>query len=229
MKKYLLLLCLAIVLIGGTVASGTFALFGDTETSGENVFTAGTIDLSVNDENPWQSQIDTHLNDMAPGDSEEIYIKLTAVGSNPTDIWMRITGVETDGGPATYYGYASSEPEYVAEGGTFTAGVPDGNNTPINDIDSVVSLAVDLGNKDTGYGTLYVNAIKDKWIYLGNLEYLGYWIGSIGFKINAGAVGEYDEYQGDTMTFDIEFFAQQSEGDTQPDPPGTELGGYERP
>ncbi|MDD5509452.1 MAG: TasA family protein [Dehalococcoidales bacterium] len=221
MKKYLLLLSLAAVLVAGAAASGTFALFSDTETSEGNVFTAGTIDLAVNEENPWSSKIDANLKDLEPGMYDDIPVTLTNVSSNPMDVWMRVTNIETDGGLATYPSedpVASSQPEYEAEGGP-------GSWAAIDDIDSVISLALDLGNQVTDYEILYIDSIKDKWIYLDNLGSLGYRTGSIGFKLDAGAG---DQYQGDTMTFDIEFFAQQSEGDTQPDPPEPELSGYGR-
>lgn len=45
MRKKLLLLTLALLLIAGMAGAGTFAYFTDTETSTGNTFTAGTMDL----------------------------------------------------------------------------------------------------------------------------------------------------------------------------------------
>ena len=49
MRK-LLLSMLATFLVIGLVGAGTYAWFQDTETSTENTFTAGTMDLKIRDQ-----------------------------------------------------------------------------------------------------------------------------------------------------------------------------------
>lgn len=50
MKKTLFTM-MALVLVIGLAGAGTFAYFSDTETSTDNTFTAGTLDLTVNGKN----------------------------------------------------------------------------------------------------------------------------------------------------------------------------------
>jgi predicted ribosomally synthesized peptide with SipW-like signal peptide len=62
MRK-ILILCLAIGVVASMVGVGTFALFNDVETSRNNVFTSGTLDMQLSNEagNPGQ-----------PGSSESV-------------------------------------------------------------------------------------------------------------------------------------------------------------
>jgi hypothetical protein len=53
-KRTILISLLVISMIGAIAGGGLFAHFQDTETSAESSFTAGTIDLAVNGQNPWQ-------------------------------------------------------------------------------------------------------------------------------------------------------------------------------
>jgi len=231
MKK-ILGLSLAALLIIGFVVAGTIALFGDTETSLPNVSTIGTIDLAVNAQNPWNETFTTVLSDLKPSVTTlPIDITLTNVGTGPMDVWVRITDVATDGGDDSYFTYASSEPEYVAEGGTFLNGAPEGDNTARHDIDTKILIGLLLGAVDIDFDDdFYVCAFDDGadgyWLYLGSLLAPDAAMqGTMKFMLDQDT-----EYwaQGDAMTFTIEFYAQQSEGDPIPEAPATELVGYER-
>lgn len=70
------------------------------------------------------------------------------------------------------------------------------------------------------------NGVESHWIYLGVLE-----PGESMFVIQSYHLdATVDNWgQSDQVFFDMEFYAQQTEGDPAPDPPGTELPGYERP
>lgn len=81
MKK--ILISLSIIGVAAAIAiTGTVAYFSDTETSADNTFAAGTLDLTVNDENPWTSTTFT-VGDVKPGDNGSTTIKLKNVGSIP--------------------------------------------------------------------------------------------------------------------------------------------------
>ena len=54
MKKILGLTVVALMVMG-LVGGGTWAYFSDVETSTGNTFGAGTLDLTVDSENPWAS------------------------------------------------------------------------------------------------------------------------------------------------------------------------------
>jgi predicted ribosomally synthesized peptide with SipW-like signal peptide len=85
MKKKIFI-SLSIVSVAAIIAaSGTIAYFSDTETSTENVITAGTIDIEVDGENPWQGQF--VWNDVKPGDCKTITMNVKNIGENPVKLW----------------------------------------------------------------------------------------------------------------------------------------------
>ena len=60
----------SLVVIVGVAAlaiGGTIAYFSDTETSTGNTFSTGTIDISVDDQNPWTKKFE--LKDMKPSET----------------------------------------------------------------------------------------------------------------------------------------------------------------
>ena len=116
---------------------------------------------------------------------------------------------------------ASSEPEYSAEGGPTSW-------YPIDDLDTVIYFYMDeVGDADSIPADTYkVSYLEDTYIYLGVMLPDATWNMTQYYKMPAGTG---NEYQGDTMDFTIQFFAQQTGGDPQPPLPGTELAGYERP
>jgi predicted ribosomally synthesized peptide with SipW-like signal peptide len=227
MKK-ILGLSIAVLLITGLVVGGTLAYFSDTETSPGNVFTAGTIDLEVDDQNPWIETFTAELTDRKPCATEDLVVKLENVGTNPMDVWVRLNNVVFTEGLATYATYASSEPEYVAELGTFVDGVPAGDNTPVG-LNQVIDITIDFG--DVVDVTFDVADLETgPRVYLGVMDGTNpgpadVWNGFVTFTFPCDSG---NQYQGDTMTFDIEFFAQQNEAGTEP-APGTELTGYAKP
>ena len=115
MKK--IILSLAIVAAAAAIViGGSIAYFSDTETSVGNTFTAGTIDISVAGQNPWNSEYPMVLD--KPCETNYINFTIRNVGENPANVWKRINDVQTDDGDTSYCG-ASSEPEYVEGSGTF--------------------------------------------------------------------------------------------------------------
>jgi len=80
-SKKILIGLMTMVLAVGLVGAGAFAVFSDTETSEDNTFTAGTLDLKVDgQDNPAASY---SLGDMKPGDSVCYTWCLKNVGSIP--------------------------------------------------------------------------------------------------------------------------------------------------
>ncbi len=219
MKKILGLSIAAVMLIG-LVVGGTRAYFSDIEKTEDNTFTAGTIDLSVNDENPWTTSYTTELTDLKPCMTGTLTITLKNEGTNPMDVWKRLTVVKTSEGMET-------EPEKVHP------------ESPATDIDGVIrySMKVDGVFKITedmnftiSDGTHHLQGVTTGvagyWIYLGVLEK--------GAQMTVEQFYHMDKdttnwAQGDIMVFSIEFYAQQREGTPQPPAPTPELPGHGRP
>lgn len=115
MNKKILFSFLTIGAVLASVGGATVAYFSDTETSTGNTFTAGTIDISVDGENPWNTSWENYLD--KPCETNYMVFDIRNDGSNPANIWKRITRIETSGGDASYCDVASSEPEFEEGGG----------------------------------------------------------------------------------------------------------------
>lgn len=84
MKKKVLLLALALLLVAGMTGYGTWAYFADTESSLANTFTAGTLDLKVSDDNePFGDGVSQTwvLSNVAPGDVPAVVYEVSLMNT----------------------------------------------------------------------------------------------------------------------------------------------------
>ena len=224
--KRILALSIAVVLVIGLVAGGTWAYFTDTEESTGNTFTAGTIDIAVNDENPWEGVGYFTIDDMKPCDVEYIDFTITNVGENEVDVWKHLDIDEEYNNP----GGVITEPECEAEGGTWecdTAGACTcTGNIPVDDIASVITydLIVDGEVFIAETDEVTMAAIECCWIYLGKIEPGASMVVTQSYHMSAEAG---NQYQGDVVSFKIELFAQQIRG--CPPAPDSECDTYGKP
>ena len=224
MKKIIFSL-MAILLAVGLVGAGAFAQFFDVETSEGNVFTAGTIDIEVNEENPLESVL-VELEDMKPCEYEEVFVRVTNVGTNPLNLWKHVGEIECDTGLLAYPVGApvcSSEPEYEAEGG------PDAWS-PIDNICDwiLVDMWIDVNDNgvfDDGIDMMILpieigvplSGIECDWVPICYEEV--YILPPLGPGETIVIVQSYhlhpdagNEYQGDCCTFTITYYAEQLGG-----------------
>ena len=210
--KSVLMIGAVLTMVGGA----TFAWFSDTETSSGNVLSAGTIDISVDGENPWVSTYEEYLTDMKPSQVRYIEFVVKNVGENPVRVWKHLGNFSVADG-------AESEPECTEQGGTWDSSneicIWNGH-TNDNNIHKVVTydMYVDYGDGQ-GWRVLID---EDDLITMANVE--SAWIDLAGLLPNKElpADGEIlvkqsyhiqddagNEYQGDELTFDIDIYAQQ--------------------
>jgi predicted ribosomally synthesized peptide with SipW-like signal peptide len=117
-----ILISLLVVGIVGAIASGTtLAYFNDTETSQDNTFSAGALDLQVDWNESYNGEFVERqpltdnpgaifdINDVKPGDEGEATVSLHLF-DNPGYIWMNVTQTANNDNSCT-------EPEAEAEGG----------------------------------------------------------------------------------------------------------------
>jgi len=186
------------LLVIGTVAmvagAGTLAYFSDTEISTGNTFTAGTIDIAVDGQNPWKENFT--LKDLKPCETAVIELNITNVGTNPVDIYKYLIVTGTDGG---------LHPESELE--------EDPNDT-INNIDDYIwfELYAEIYN-ETGVWVAYtiysprnVSEINCTKMYLGYLEPGWYMLVEQRFHMHPEVT---NWAQGDVMYFDEEIIAEQ--------------------
>jgi len=204
---------MTLVLVIGLVGAGAFAYFDDTETSENNVFTAGTLDLQI-DSNPdgavftWVDDPDVPtlnccfgaaLDCLKPGDEATVIVGIRNNGcvDGTADIHIKNV-VDDDNGleepePATGYdGDLSRAVNVVISYGDKSAIGDTGNwahcrtGTLLGLDCKTIDAPVPLPSKGTA------DADTDYWV-------IEFWI--------PGTVG--NEIMGDTVTFDIEFTLHQ--------------------
>lgn len=112
MKKIIMSLAM-IAAAGALVVGATTAYFSDVEESTGNTFTAGTIDIAVDESNPWQEPFT--IDDFKPCRDVVQTMEITNVGENPADIYKQILNWNSDNNGWT-------EPECDEEGGDFNQG-----------------------------------------------------------------------------------------------------------
>jgi len=219
MNKKILVSLSVIAAVAAIAIGGTVAYFSDTETSTGNTFTAGTIDISIDGQNPWTNKFT--MADMKPCYTDYInfVVRNDLSDPNPVNVWKKLYEiVETTG--------TVSEPECTEEGGTWN--VTCTGNTERNNLSSVIwyDLYVEVydgSNNLLFWQTIYEDADMksiaeifgvmnevEKGVYLGMIPAGGYMKVTQSYHMapNAG-----NEYQGDTMTFDIAVYAEQLHGE----------------
>ena len=224
MNKKILISLSVIGAVAAIAIGGTIAYFSDTETSTGNTFTAGTIDISVDNMNPWNETFT--LADMKPSYVDYINFEIQNTGSdpNPVDVWKKITVTsETTG--------VESEPECTEGGGCWdnSAKACDWHSTGCqgtdkNDLSSAIwyDLYVEVLNASSQkvwWQTIYPDGVKTiddvygtdgiKEVYLGMIP-AGY---SMKVTQSYHMKGDTTNWaQGDQMTFDIALRAEQIQG-----------------
>ena len=201
MKK--ITLSIAIIGIVGVATAGmTMAYFSDTEISTGNTITAGTINLKVNGEDgDTLTQVVT-IDDFKPG-YEQFIGKRIVVEGNPSDVFLKVEGIETTGG-------IEVEPELVEENGeekdNIDAYIYYDLSISFDDLaldsdswESIISLDEEITLAD----------IEDMWIKLyDNLEPDTILYIRQSFHFNEDVT---NWAQGDDMVFNEQFMAQQVE------------------
>ncbi len=201
--------------VAAVVIGGTIAYFSDTETSTGNTFTAGTIDISIDGQNPWTDSFT--MADMKPCYTDYITFRVNNDLSdpNPVNIFKKIIvdGEETG---------TVSEPECEEEDGIWNGDCS--GNIEINDLSSVIwyDLYVEVYDNEENllfWQTIYIDAdeksIADIYggennVFLGMIPAGGYMLVEQSYHLSPEAG---NEYQGDIMTFSIEIEGVQLYGE----------------
>lgn len=202
---------MSVMAIGATFAllsTGTFTYFSDIETSENNTFTAGTIDieLSQNDNYVRIPGDQSPLPDLKPCQTGYIYITIHNIGTNPVDIWKQIDNIRNGDG-------VNSEPEdeyYLNHPGSEGRRISDWihYDMTVNGIETIPKsegwYLSDDGpylppdNSDKG--------VESWWMYLGVIQQGESMDVQQSYHLDA----DVDNWgQGDRVFFDMVFFAQQ--------------------
>ena len=228
MNKKIILSLSVIGVVAAIAIGGTIAYFSDTETAKANIISAGTIDIAVNDENPWNKTYTDELKDMKPSQVRYIEFKVENVGTNPARVWKHIGNIVTNDG-------VNSEPECTEGNGTWdnatkTCGgsyAAEYNIDTVIDYDMYVCLvggdcAVDNTGKPTGTGWnvivhpadgMTMADIESTW-----MDLMEWRPANKGLEKNEKIIVVQSYHmradtgnwaQGDTLTYNIDLLAQQ--------------------
>jgi len=202
MKRILFsIVTISLVTIFAITASSAF--FSDTETSTGNTFTAGAVDLLINDQNDPIGLVD--IQDLKPGD--DYFIEKRLFVQNDAYVFLQLKDLLSDQGTQT-------EPEVLEESQT----------TPKWDIENY--LTYDLSFLD---GEVLIDFDHDNLLP----EVTSCWIplGVIPGGVETTIVQSFhlpDDItnwaQGDILTFTEEFYAEQARNNPNPTPPDTGSG-----
>jgi len=94
--KKLIGLGIAVAVIIALVTTGTLAYFTDPEESTGNTFTAGTVDISADDENPWAKSYT--VADIEPCYTGYITFTVKNVGTSDVVVWKKLVVTAQEGG-----------------------------------------------------------------------------------------------------------------------------------
>jgi len=217
-----------IALVAAVMIGATGSYFSDTEKSAVNTFTAGTLEISISDDNSeWTNGFT--LNDMKPCFTDYINFKVINDGNNPVDITktLTITSNEENG---------INDPECEAYGGTLETGncIATGS-TPLNvknNLQNVINydLSVEVYDCDEHGAncvsiwsqTIYVDTetehqtIKQVYgnsgnrsVYLGMIPVGGHMLVTQSYHMDKGTG---NAYQSDKLGFDITIEGKQITG-----------------
>jgi len=181
-RKKVLMSLMAIALAGAMIGGGVFAAFSDTETSHDNAFAAGTLDLKVDGKDDPEVSAYFNVSNAKPGDTGQVVITLSNAGTLDGNAYLVIQNVADSPGE-------TPEPEPTPDEGELSEHL-------IITIDwgagSVTDELCDLAGTNFDIGTLGAGDSKDIII-------------SYEIPSNVGNV-----IQGDSVSFDILFGLNQA-------------------
>jgi len=205
---------------------GTSAYFSDTEESKDNVLTTGTIDIAVDGKNPWTMTEPYEIEDMKPGYTDYIEFVIHNEGTNPANITKTLKNFRG-------YDVVTSEPECVAEGGTYKYSDSEEKeicegNTAVDNLNAVIKYGMTVyvydreptaASDPDNYKwmqTIYseenpvnLNSVRNSPIFLGMVPKGWYMRVVQSYHMNEEAG---NKYQGDGLEFDIQLTAEQLTG-----------------
>ncbi len=221
MKK--ILISLAIIGVVAAIAVGaTVAYFSDTETSTGNTISAGTIDISVDGKNPWSGSYTTAWTDFKPGVVQYIDFTVKNEGKNPVVLRKMLDDIVVNSD-------FMNEPKCSDLEGTWSGGACTGGSTIPTDFtgkiiyDMTITPVDALGNPGTPIiiipedWNIRLSDVNALWMQLGTLDPNESLIVKQSYRLDSSTD---NKYQGDSLTFDINLYAEQVGGPG----PGTKTG-----
>lgn len=216
--KRILLSIMTIALVSGGAYGATQAFFSDTEKNEGNTFSTGTIDIAIDDQNPWKRS-GFALPDMKPSQTDYINFVVHNVGTNPVNLFKILKNYKPDDPNGTV-----SEPECSAESGQWDGRICS-DRTAVSDIETQINydMKVELykndpkgGGQPVWWETIYMDSdnvklstLKDNPMYLGMVPVGWYLKVRQSYHMIDTGNPDQNKYQSDGLSFDIALDAEQ--------------------
>ncbi len=174
MKKRIMLLGSIIALVALVIAGGTMAWFSSTATPASNTFTAGTVNIDIN-ENGF-----TNVTNWNPGQTSTKNVDITITSSKETYVRVKLTPSWDSSLPLDFVDiYFAATTKWVFADGTNPDAIMHANDPKLagylyyTDIVTGPSTSINLINSVKFLGVSYVNPITDENPYQGKTFTLG--------------------------------------------------------
>ncbi len=90
-KKIILLSVIMVTITAALVGVGTYAFFSASQSTTNNTFTTGSLSFSVNGQDPWTSNFNATLYNIAPNQTAWGNVTLQNTGTTPADVWVELS------------------------------------------------------------------------------------------------------------------------------------------
>lgn len=211
MKK-ILLSVMTIALVSVVAFGVTRAFFTDTEESTGNTFTTGTIDIAVDNLNPWTRSTPYQFNDMKPSQVEYANFTINNVGTNPVNVWKKLTVTGTIDTPVT-------EPECVEGSGIWSDSGCSVSYSANSNIDTAIAYDLSVKLYNNSQELIWWQMIYNENVTVADIKDDNVFLGMIPEGWHMDVVQSYhmkadttNWAQGDSMTFDITLTGEQLHG-----------------
>ncbi len=185
---------LVLGLVAVVLGAGTFAYFSDVETSQNNVFAAGTVDIEVTDASGSFGPYNIALTAL-PGETYWYNTSVYNNGTSTVNVYLKLDNLVDSGGVTT-------EPELAVNPAD-----------DINDLSNKTYIQINVDGTDKLAAGTTLNSQAGSWVYLGSLSPGATMHVNMSLHIDS-ATG--NAYQGDKSTFDVTFKAFQTNDPNAP-------------
>jgi predicted ribosomally synthesized peptide with SipW-like signal peptide len=209
-KKIILLSVIMVTITAALVGVGTYAFFSATQTTNNNTFSTGSLSFSVNGQDPWTTNFNASLSNMAPNQTAWGNVSVANTGTLPADLWVMINND---------YGYnistntaknADSGP-FLVINGTTTYGLYS-NTTVVGPVSKLLPAAGEnwytIANGEHQFNLpLLPNITHSNYTYIGAIPAGGVFLVNQSFTLDANTT---NWAQLTNMSFSVNFYALQT-------------------
>jgi predicted ribosomally synthesized peptide with SipW-like signal peptide len=218
-KKIILLSVIMVTITAALVGVGTYAFFSASAVTTNNTFSTGSISFAVNGQDPWTTNFNATLFNLAPNQTAWGNVSILNTGTLPADVWVMInndygynnTGTAND----TAKNADNTNGQYLVINGTITYGLwsnVSGSFAKMFPSASEPMYTISNGSHQFN-GTVSIpgymvsNITHNNWTYIGSLTSGSEWMVNQSFTLDSNTT---NWAQLTNMSFSVNFYALQT-------------------